>query len=99
MVAIDCRVQWAGTDGSANPVSIKLPFSAGTATGTATANVGSVFYQGTQLFSGAAILTHVSAGQDNFGFYRGDGGNFTQVPRSSVNGTYDFLVSFVYFVA
>jgi hypothetical protein len=98
MVSVDVRVGWTGTDGSGSDVSLRLPFTSGTATGTATSMTGAVFYEGSQLFSGAAIVTHISASSNSFSFYRTSGSTFSSVSRSSTNGTYDFVCSFVYYV-
>ena len=99
MVSVDVRVEWTGTDGGGGDASLTLPFTAGAATGTATAFTGAVFYSGSQLFSGAAIVTHTSAGGNSFSFYRTSGSTFSSVSRSSTNGSYDFVCSFVYYVA
>ena len=99
MVAIDLRVSFTGTDNSSNHFTLALPFVSAVASNNATSNVGSIIYQGTQLFSGAAILSHNASGTNTVVPYRGDGGTFTSVTRAMVNGTYDFLISFVYFSA
>jgi len=99
MVAIDVRVKFTGTDNSGSAMSLQLPFTSAIASNDATAYTGSVFYEGTQLFSGASLHPHVSSGSATVILHRGDGGTFSSVPRSNVNGTYDFLISFVYFSA
>ena len=99
MVAIDLRVKFTGTDNSSSNFVLALPFASAIASNDATAYVGSVIYEGTQLFSGASILSHTASGTNTIIPYRGDGGTFTSVTRAMVNGTYDFVISFVYFTS
>ena len=99
MVAIDLRVSFTGTDNSSSNFTLALPFTSAIASNDATAYTGSIFYQGTQLFSGASIHPHNASGTNTVIPYRGDGGSFSSVTRAMVNGSYDILMSFVYFSA
>ena len=98
MVAIDVRVKFTGTDATST-FQLTLPFTSASASGDATSYTGSCFYEGTQLFSGASLHPHVASSSAHLVLHRGDGGTFQSVTRSNVNGTYDFLISFVYFSA
>ena len=99
MVAIDLRVNFTGTDNSSSNFVLALPFTSAVASNNATAYTGAIMYEGTQLFSGASIISHNASGTNTVIPYRGDGGTFTSVTRANVNGTYDFLINFVYFSA
>ena len=92
LVSVDLRVAWTGTDNT-DSLQFSLPFAARNP-GNSTARTGIVFYQGTQVFSGAALSAHIPAGQNKVSFYRTDGGNFEAVHNNMVNGSYDWIVSF-----
>ena len=95
LVSVDLRVAWTGTDNT-DSLQFSLPFAARNP-GNSTARTGIVFYQGTQVFSGAALSAHIPAGQNKVSFYRTDGGNFEAVHNNMVNGSYDWIVSFSFF--
>jgi hypothetical protein len=97
LVSIDLRINWTGSDQTNNALSFSLPFTS--ATQTDSSRTGLVFYSGTSLLSGAAISSHVSNAASSISFYKTDGGNFTQVSRNTVNGSYDWLLSMSYFAA
>jgi hypothetical protein len=96
LVSCDLRVQWTGTANTSASISFSLPFQSSN-TPTSPARTGLVFYDGTQIFSGAAISTHIGDNGDTVGFYTTAGGPFTAVASNLVNGSYDWLVSFTYF--
>jgi len=97
MVYINLRMRWTGTDGSGNPAVFIMPFTHATATNTGT--TGAIMYSGTQLKSGAALIAHMASNSNELYIYRGDGGTFNTVKRSEINGSYDFAISFCYYVA
>ena len=95
LVYIDLRVLWTGTSGGGG-IQFDLPFAqAGTSTAS-NGHTGIVFYSGTSVDS-SAISTHVPRGGTKVSFYRTDGGSFSGVNRSNVNGSYDWIASFSYF--
>ena len=95
VVHVDLRVGWTATDNSGNALGMKLPFTSINPTNN-NSNVGAVLYSGTQLESGAALVSHVGDNSDTVSIYRGSGGNFHSISRADVNGTYDILYSFTY---
>ena len=97
MVHCDLRVEWTGTTGSTG-MQLDLPFAEAGTTGNSSAHTGAVFYQGTSVDS-SAICSHIGKGNSKVQFYRTDGGSFSIVDLSSVNGSYDWIASFTYFVA
>jgi hypothetical protein len=93
LVTIDLRVRWTGANTSA--LQFSLPFVSSNP--GAASRTGAVFYSGTQVFSGAAVSTHITQGGNQVSFYSTAGGNFTQVSGSMVNGSYDWLTTVTYF--
>jgi hypothetical protein len=97
LVSCDLRVRWTGSANTSGSINFSLPFPSQNTTGAS--RTGIVFYQGTQIFSGAAISTHIPNNTSIVGFYKTDGGTFQAVASNQVNGSYDWLVSFSYFTA
>jgi len=96
LVQIDLRITWTGSTGSSG-VEISLPFnSAAASVWGSTGNTGAVFYSGTQLFSGAPIVSHIGGSSASMGLYKGDGGAFQSITANIVNGSYDFLITSSY---
>ena len=96
LVYINLRMKWTATDGSGNPAVFVMPFTHAAATNTGT--TGAIMYSGTQLRSGAALIAHMATGQSNLYIYSGDGGTFSAITRADINGSYDFAISFSYYV-
>ena len=97
LVYCDLRVLWTGTTGT-SPLRFNLPFAQAGTTGDSTGHTGIVFYAGTSVHP-SAISAHVSKGSSTVAFYDTDGGSFNPVTLNDVNGSYDWIVSFSYFVA
>ena len=95
LVSVDLRLRWTGSDNTTALLKFGLPFTS--ASPGDAARTGIVFYSGTAVHSGATISCHLGNGGNELTFYRSDGGGFSAVLRSHVNGTYDWLVSFSYF--
>ena len=95
LVSIDLRLAWTGSDQSNSGLVFGLPFNSNNH-GNA-ARTGLVFYSGTSLFSGSALSSHVTAATQTVSFYASSGGNFQNVVRHQINGTYNWLLSFSYF--
>ena len=97
LVYCDLRVGWTGTTGVTD-LRFNLPFAQAGTTGPSSGHTGLVFYSGTSI-DASAISAHVPKGNSTVAFYTTDGGSFVSVDLDDVNSTYDWLVSFSYFVA
>ena len=94
LVHIDLRVLWTSTDNSGNPLSLQLPFSSENISNQA--NTGAIFYQGTAVWSGDTLVSHVGTNSSEVRIYRGAGGSFQVASRSLFNGSYNILLNFTY---
>ena len=97
LVYCDLRVLWTGTTGT-SALRFDLPFVQAGTTGPSSGHTGLVFYSGTSV-DASAISAHVAKDSTTVAFYRTAGGSFNDVDVNDVNSSYDWLVSFSYFVA
>jgi hypothetical protein len=74
-----------------------MPFAQGSAQNGHIGTTGAIFYQGTALRSGAALIAHMGAGASDLAIYSGAGGTFSALTRAELNGSYDFAISFTYY--
>jgi hypothetical protein len=94
IVYISLRFAW--TSASGGTFSASLPFTAGVVTSSASS--GSVFYQGPSATSIGTLSPHVSSGSSGVSFYRTATSSFSSLSGSEVNGSYELLTNFFYFV-
>jgi hypothetical protein len=93
LVTVDIRLSWTGSDGTNLALSLGIPFTSTSESGS-TAQTGAVFYQGTQTY--ASVVSHIGTSETSVSFYSGGGGAFSAVLRNQVNGSYNWLVTNTY---
>jgi hypothetical protein len=97
LVNINLRFNWTGTDGSSNAATFPMPFAQGSAQNGNVGTTGAIFYEGTALRSGAALIAHMGEDSSDLQIFSGAGGTFSPLTRANLNGSYDFVISYTYY--